>query len=137
MQSEIAISYFLDVSNPVQVSYQQIMQEDIVEVPTEIYLGVGETYTLNLQGLATAGYRWSYEVIDSEDLVDTSITTAALSQFGNGESPPVIGSSANEIFTLKAKKKGSVSIRLFQHRSWEQTQPPIEEYLLKINICDS
>jgi len=105
-----------------------------VEVPTRIGLSVGQTYTLKLPGLGAAGYLWTHEIIENRDLILVSVTTERTSQSTNAEGIPVVGSSMDEIFTLKAQKVGHTSIRFVQRRPWEQNQLPLKEHILEIDI---
>jgi predicted secreted protein len=132
----MVINYFLSVSNLVQASFQQRSQEVVVEIPARIELSVGETYTLKLPGLGTAGYLWTHEVIENSNLIDVSVATARISQSSNEGTPPMVGSSVDEIFTLKAQRVGHASIRFVQRRSWEQNQPPLKEHILEVDIHD-
>lgn len=125
---------FWSVFNPVQVSFQQVVQEVVLEVPARIELKVGETYTLKLPGLGAAGYVWTYEVIENTNLIKVAATTTKTSSSSNEESLPVVGSSGDEIFTLKAQKVGHASIRFVQRRPWEQNQPPLKEHILEVDI---
>jgi predicted secreted protein len=105
-----------------------------VEVPAQIELSVGETYTIELPGLGTAGYLWTHEVIANRELINVSVTTARTPQSGNEGSPPIVGSSVNQIFILKAQRVGPTSVRFIQRRPWEQNQPPLKEHILEIDI---
>ena len=100
------------------------------EIPTTLELKVGETVRLTLPGLATAGYRWSYEITQTNAAIDVS--TAASDSVAIGASPTV-GASNDESFTIRALESGQASLRFVQRRSWEQ-QPPLKEYQIEIVV---
>ena len=92
----------------------------------EINLKTGESTVVQLKGLATAGYQWSYTTDDNKHLV--SISKDYLSV------PNTIGASADEIFTIKANNKGVVLISFFQKRNWEKNNNAANEKQIKITI---
>jgi predicted secreted protein len=99
-----------------------------MEVPANMELKIGETYTLSLPGLGTAGYRWSYEIEGNASLIDVSKIEAELQQ------PLPIGSSRDEVFVLRALTVGILSIRFIQSRPWEKDRPPHMQYVVCIAI---
>ena len=100
------------------------------EIPTTLELKVGETVHLTLPGLATAGYRWSYEITQA----DAAIAVSAVSPDSSPiESDIPVGSSSDEHFEIRALKPGQAILRLVQRRSWEQ-QPPIAEHQIDIIV---
>ncbi|KAM3116330.1 protease inhibitor I42 family protein [Phormidesmis sp. 146-33] len=102
-----------------------------MNIPTSLNLEVGETYSLTLPGLATAGYQWTYEITQSGDSMVAVI--AVPSEAGNHESAqPAIGSSRNEIFAIQALKPGRTTLRFRQGRSWEQS--PLKEYSIEVAV---
>jgi predicted secreted protein len=104
-----------------------------MDIPTSLNLEVGETYRLILPGLATAGYQWTYEITQSGDSVIDVATV--LSETSNDESAqPAIGSSRNEIFEIRALRRGQAKLWFKQGRSWERDQPPLKEYQIEIVI---
>lgn len=110
-----------------------IAQEVILEIPDQIELRVGETYTLEFPGLGAAGYLWTYEILENGNLLDI-LTEARSAQSVNEEDSPSVGSSANEFFTLKALEVGHSRVRFVQRRPWEQNQPPLKEHILDVKI---
>lgn len=107
-----------------------------MEIPTEINLEIGETYTLTLPGLGAAGYVWTYELIGNGDVVDVLEMTAENLQPDVRDLSTRVGSSRDEIFTIQASKAGHSAIRLIQKRPWEHNQVPLKEYILEINVKD-
>ena len=96
----------------------------------QINLKAGESTTINLKGLATAGYVWNYAIDDNEDLVAISkdfVLSEKLTQKN-------MGKSADEVFTIKANNKGIVNITFFQKRGWETNVQAINEKKVKIVI---
>jgi len=92
----------------------------------EIKLKTGESTTVKLKGLATAGYQWNYTIDDNKNLVTIS-KDFLLTQKS-------VGASADEVFTIKANNKGVVNITFFQKRNWEKNVDPVNEKKIKITI---
>ena len=91
----------------------------------------GELFTIRFKGLATAGYLWQYKA-DNEKLVAVKKDFAPVSP----ASPKNTGASADEVFTIKAEEKGTVTLHFFQKRSWEdQSIKPADEKILKLVIA--
>lgn len=107
-----------------------------MEIPTKIDLGIDKTYTLRLPGLGTAGYLWTHEVIENGDLVDVSEMTVEDLQPDVGDLSTSVGSSRDEVFTIRALKAGHSAIRFVQKRPWESNQPPLKEYILEVDVKD-
>lgn len=96
----------------------------------EIKLKTGDTTTISLKGLATAGYEWNYTIDTNNDFV----TVSKDYQFPDKLNQKNIGASADEIFTIRANKKGIVNIYFFQKRSWETNVKPVNEKRVAITI---
>ena len=92
----------------------------------EIHLKTGETTTVQLKGLATAGYQWNYVSDDNKNLVSISKDYLSVQK--------TIGASADELFTITANNRGVVNISFFQKRSWEQNNNAANEKKIKITI---
>ncbi|MCY7324102.1 MAG: protease inhibitor I42 family protein [Phormidesmis sp. CAN_BIN36] len=104
-----------------------------MDIPTSLNLDVGETYSLTLPGLATAGYQWKYEITQSDDSVVAVVAIPSEAR-SHESAQPAIGSSRNETFAIQALKPGQATLRFKQGRSWEQDQPPLKEYQIEIVV---
>ncbi|KAA9034354.1 protease inhibitor I42 family protein [Ginsengibacter hankyongi] len=96
----------------------------------EIVIQPGGSKTIKLKGLASAGYEWNYTIEGNNDLVTISkefVLTEELTQKN-------MGASADEVFTIKANKKGSVVIYFFQKRGWEKDIAPVHEKTIRVII---
>jgi predicted secreted protein len=96
----------------------------------DIKLKTGESTTIKLKGLATAGYEWNYSIDTNKDLITISkdfILTEKLTQKN-------MGTSADEVFTITANNKGFVIITFFQQRNWEKNVDPVNKKKIKISI---
>ena len=98
-------------------------------MPDEIRLKTGESTTVNLKGLATAGYMWSYTTGDNGDCIKISRDFVLPEKVIQS-----IGASAYEVFTITAQKKGTVIIHFSQRRSWEENIAPVNEKKITIII---
>jgi predicted secreted protein len=84
-----------------------------------ITLRVGEAHELRLHGMASAGYHWSCEVEGGSEVVEVAKRW--------GDLPPgSVGTSAEEIFTVSARRPGRARLRFDQRRPWEGDEPPVE-----------
>jgi len=92
----------------------------------EINMKTGESTTIQLKGLATAGYQWNYTSDDNKNLI--SISKDYLS------TPKTVGASADEVFTITANNKGIVNISFYQKRNWEKNNDAANEKKVKITI---
>jgi predicted secreted protein len=95
----------------------------------EIKLKTGESKTIKLKGLATAGYQWSYSADDKKDC----ITISKDYKKENGDEKKA-GASTDEVFTIIAKKAGSALITFTQQRSWEKNTEPLNEKKIKVVV---
>jgi len=99
------------------------MPSDNIE---EINLKTGESTTIQLKGLATAGYVWSYVTDDNKNLVSISKDYLSVQK--------TVGASADELYTITANNKGVVNISFFQKRNWEKNNNAANEKKIKITI---
>ncbi|HVZ95514.1 MAG TPA: protease inhibitor I42 family protein [Chitinophagaceae bacterium] len=93
----------------------------------EIKLKTGESARIKCKGLGTAGYQWNY-MVDKKELVDISKDWV----MPPAKKKPLAGASADEVFIIKANKKGTANIYLFQKRSWEKE--PANERRVRVVI---
>jgi predicted secreted protein len=103
------------------------MAEENVE---ELKLKKGESATIKLKGLGTAGYQWDYTIPENKNIVTVSkdfILPGKLTQKN-------IGLSADEVFTITAVETGIVNIFFSQKRSWEENTNPINSKRVKVVI---
>jgi predicted secreted protein len=96
----------------------------------QIKLNVGASTSIQLKGLGTAGYLWNYKIDKNADCITISkdfVTDEKTNQKN-------MGASADEVFTIKAVKRGSVDINFYQSRSWEKNENPANEKNITIFI---
>lgn len=101
-----------------------------MDIPATIELQVGEVYTLRLSSLGTAGYVWSCAIEGNANLVEVTAERALPQSTGE----QVIGTSADEIFTISARQPGQVKLYLTQQRPWEIDRPPHQQYTVEVTI---
>lgn len=89
---------------------------------------VGEVREIQLKGLASAGFAWSFEIAGDATAIDVDHDYV-----GEKPSPPVTY-SLDDRFTIRALKPAVLTIRFKQQRSWEVDQPPRAEQSILINI---
>ncbi len=87
------------------------------DVPSDLFLAVGEQRELSLPGLGTAGYRWEAEVSGEE----SAVTLAWQRGAPPPDAPPRVGASAPERLRITAHAPGRVELLLRQRRPWERS----------------
>jgi predicted secreted protein len=100
------------------------------EAPRDVVtLRVGEDHPVRLAGLGTAGYRWMPIVEGDEDVAD--VTEAGLAEPANKR----IGTSADELFTIRAMRPGATRVRFVQRRPWESDDTPaVNEHVVELRV---
>jgi hypothetical protein len=105
----------------------------VPDIPSRLELAVGEPWTFEFPGLATAGYRWEHEVSGDADVVDVS--WAQGDQPGTPQRSP--GSSRPEVVTVTGHRPGAVTLRIFQHRRWEPADQVRVQHDLSIRVLEA
>jgi predicted secreted protein len=97
--------------------------------PSIVNLGVGEAHRVRLPGLATAGYRWSAAVEGDEGVAE--VTDAGVAELANRR----IGTSADELFDIRAIGPGVARVRFTQRRPFEPDDvPPADEQVMEVRV---
>jgi predicted secreted protein len=99
------------------------------DTATRLELAVGESRTVPLRALATAGYSWSVAV-DGPD------TDAIAVDVQRGDVPPGAppGPSAPEAAVVRGLAPGSAFVRLEQRRPWESAGEPAATVELDVQV---
>jgi predicted secreted protein len=98
-------------------------------VTSNVNLGVGEVHRVRLPGLATAGYRWSAVVEGDEGVAEVS--DAGVAELANRR----IGSSADELFDIRAVGPGVARVRFAQRRPFEPADvPAADEQVVEVRV---
>lgn len=84
-----------------------------------VRLAVGESWTADLPGLGSAGYRWSEAVEGDAGVVSIGWSLVRPSTDG----PATVGRSALERLLVTGIAPGRVLVRLSQQRPWESAPP--------------
>ena len=98
----------------------------------EIALKPGESDRLELGGLGSAGYMWSYEVAGEPDAVAVTIEAAAPPAAPPG-APPRSFSARNSL-VITGLKPGSATIILSLRRPFEKNKPPLREIRVQATV---
>ena len=100
------------------------------DAPSDVVtLRVGEDHPVRLAGLGTAGYQWLALVEGDEGVAD--VTAAGLAAPANAR----IGTSADELFTIRAVRPGATRVRFAQRRPWEsQDEPAVDEHVVEVRV---
>jgi predicted secreted protein len=98
----------------------------------DVTLKPGDIYRLEIGGLGSAGYDWSYEVTGAADIVKVTLDASA--------PPPPTGATLPNSFsvpyalTVVALKEGSATIHVSLQRPWEKQKPPLREISVRVTV---
>ena len=96
---------------------------------SNIDLGVGEEHRVRLPGLATAGYRWMPVVEGDEGVAEVS--DAGVAELADRR----VGTSADELFDIRAVRPGVARVRFAQRRPFEPADvPPADEQVVEVRV---
>jgi inhibitor of cysteine peptidase len=99
-------------------SYSQ--NKNYTSTDTEITASVGEQFTITLTSNRTTGYSWSAGMIaDNSQVVVTGVEYKV-------PSDAKIGQGGEEVWHFKAVATGSVKIKMYYARPWENDKPAQE-----------
>jgi predicted secreted protein len=94
-----------------------------------VNLGVGDEHPVRLKGLGTAGYRWIPAVEGDEGVAE--VADAGVAEPANRR----IGTSVDELFTIRAVGPGTTKVRFEQRRPFEPDDvPPVEEHVVEVRV---
>ncbi len=125
MKNHISILSVLALFLFISSSYSQ--NKNYTSSDTEINASLGEQFTITLSSNKTTGYSWSAGMIaDNSQVVVTGIeyTSSVDAKIGEGGS---------EIWHFKAVATGSVKIKMYYARSWENDKPS-QEVIYSVTI---
>jgi hypothetical protein len=100
----------------------------------DVALKPGGIYRLEIGGLGSAGYDWSYEIIGAADIVKVTLDASA------PPPPPPTGAALPNSFSVPfalsvvALKQGSATIHLSLQRPWEKQKPPLREISVRVTV---
>src|SRR5256714_8218425 len=100
----------------------------------EIALRSGESHRLELGGLGSAGYMWSYEVAGEPDAVAVTIEAAAPPAPPPG-APPRSFSAQNSL-VITGLKPGHATVVLSLRRPFERNKPPLREMRVQVTVSN-
>jgi predicted secreted protein len=100
------------------------------QIPQQVQLHVGESLTVELPGLGTAGFIWQDQVAGSPGVIQVSWSRG----FAPGTEPTAIGVSAPEVATIQAVGPGEVTLRLVQVQPWEPQAAPNSQHLVAVRV---
>ncbi len=100
----------------------------------EVSLRPGETYRLDIGGLGSAGYSWSYEVRGRSDVVTVSLDAGAPPPRPASGAPPS-SFSVSYALAVGALRDGSTTVHLSLQRAGEKDKPPLREIDVHIVVA--
>jgi predicted secreted protein len=97
---------------------------------SRITLRVGQDHEIRLAGLRTAGYQWSFDIEGAQEAIRVRKSWGPTP--GN-----LVGYSADEVFTITARRPGRATVRFEQRRSWEKRSPPVHRAaIVRVRVHD-
>ena len=100
----------------------------------EVSLRPGETYRLDVGGLGSAGYSWSYEVRGASDIVTVSLDAGAPPPRPASGAPPD-SFSVSYTLSVLALRAGSTTVHLSLQRAGEKDKPPLREIDVRVTVA--
>ncbi|MBB2891886.1 protease inhibitor I42 family protein [Flexivirga oryzae] len=101
-----------------------------VDVPEQLTLRVGQSASVRLPGLGTAGYRWT-DHRDS-DAVDATWQRG----FDGADTRRAVGMSAPETVTLTGRRPGTATVDLVQARPWESPDAALHRQRITVTVVE-
>ncbi len=102
-----------------------------MDIPQELTVRVGESKSLVLPGLGTAGYRWDSTV--GGDAVSTDWVRGVPPGAARGAA---VGASAPEKVTLTGVHPGTAVVELTQARGWESADNALQRHRIVVTVID-
>jgi len=99
-------------SRHISISCQEFMDQN--DIKREAEVAVGDLLKLTLCSNPTTGFRW-----EQVGIGDRTVVEEVGHQFQMPSSRALVGLAGNELWTLKALKKGTTSVSLDYGRPWE------------------
>jgi predicted secreted protein len=100
----------------------------------KVRLRVGDDHIVRLSSLGTAGYRWFHDVAGGQQpAVEVSKEWGRAP--GEEAPPPTPGTTADEVFRIRAVHPGTATVHLAQRRPWEK-ESPLNRRVLEIEVED-
>ena len=93
-----------------------------------VILPVGDSFNITLEGNLTTGYSW-----EADPAPDPSVLELVGEPAYQSESK-ALGAGGEFTFTYRAAGEGETGLRLVYYRPFEPDVPPLEEYLLTIQV---
>jgi predicted secreted protein len=96
--------------------------------PSVVNLRAGEEHRVRLPGLGTAGYRWMAVVEGGAGVAEVS--DAGVAELADRR----IGTSADELFDIRAIGPGVARVRFAQRRPFEPDDVPADEQVVEVRV---
>lgn len=106
-----------------QIKYDSSINGKTLELKTK------QTFILELDLMASAGYQWDCNVKDSLVLTIDSIKYRP-----KDENKNLVGGVTIASFYFSANKKGKTKVELIEQRAWEKNIEPINKIAFFVNI---
>ena len=93
---------------------------------SDVTVRVGRTFTINLEGNPTTGYRW--EVVEYDERM------LKLTGEDYTSSSDRIGAGGIQEFTFTASQAGRTKVELVYRRPWEKDVEPLRTFTAKVRV---
>jgi predicted secreted protein len=98
----------------------------------QIEMHVGQTLRIELESIPTAGYIW--EIENQPAFLETVSKGVRPTNPEFQNQPGVTGGNHYLSFDLAAVAPGSATLRLIEHRPWEENEPPNDTWRLDVTV---
>ena len=95
------------------------------------HLAVGATATIGLCANPTTGYSWEAPTISDPAVVEV---VSSVYQGPPEASPPVVGASGRQVFTLRAKAPGAATVSIGYGQPWAGGEKGAWTYQLVVTV---
>lgn len=99
-------------------------------VTKQMTVANGNSFTVKLCSNATTGYRWS----ESAQISDPAVVQQISHQVVAPEDTSIVGAPGNEVWTFKALKKGTSTVKMEYSRPWEGGEKGTWTFQLNVTV---
>lgn len=99
-------------------------------VSKQLSVASGNTFTVTLCSNATTGFKWS----ESAQIGDQTVVQQTGHEFLSPEKKGIVGAPGAEVWTFKALKKGTSTIKMEYGRPWEGGEKGVWIFNLAVTV---
>jgi inhibitor of cysteine peptidase len=96
----------------------------------DLWVDRGDTIVIRLPSNPSTGYGWSYSISNPRLMRQEG----AVLREGKTGAKGMVGTPLNEVWKLKARRAGSLTVTFAYARPWEKGVPPVKELSWPVTI---